>query len=218
MAEWARSERAALVELFRQLGPDAPTACTGWTTADLAAHLYVRERRPDAGPGVVLGGPLGAHTERVMASVLRVHTYDDIVARVAAGPPLLWRPLDEQVNHFEYFVHHEDVRRLNGSASSGSASSGPGPRDLPAEQEAVIWDRLRRTLRMSLRRARGIQVEVVAENGGRAVVGGRGPTVRITGPVGDILLYTFNRKDIAQVEVTGDNDAVQRLQVARLGL
>jgi uncharacterized protein (TIGR03085 family) len=208
MAEWARSERAALVELFRQLGPDAPTACTGWTTADLAAHLYVRERRPDAGPGVVLGGPLGAHTERVMASVLRVHTYDDIVARVAAGPPLLWRPLDEQVNHFEYFVHHEDVRRANGE----------GPRDLPAAQESAICDRLRRSLRLSLRRARGVQVEVVADNGGRAVVGGRGPTVRITGPVGDILLFTFNRKDIAQVELTGDADAVASLQSARLGI
>ncbi len=202
------SERAELVELFRQLGPDAPTACTGWTTADLAAHLYVRERRPDAGPGVVVGGPLAAHTERVMASVLRVHTYDDVVARVAAGPPLLWRPLDEQVNHFEYFVHHEDVRRVNGGA----------PRDLPAEQEAAIWSRLRRSLRMALRRARGIQVEVVAENGGRAVVGGRGPTVRITGPVGDILLYTFNRKDIAAVELTGDDEAVASLREARLGL
>jgi uncharacterized protein (TIGR03085 family) len=208
VGNWAKRERAELVELFRQLGPDAPTACTGWTTADLAAHLYVRERRPDAGPGVVVGGALGAHTERVMASVLRVHTFDDIVARIAAGPPLLWRPLDEQLNHFEYFVHHEDVRRCNGG----------GPRDLPVEQEAVIWERLRRSLRMSLRRARGIQVEVVAENGGRAVVGGKGPTVRLTGPVGDILLYTFNRKDIAQVEVTGDDEAVARLREARLGL
>jgi uncharacterized protein (TIGR03085 family) len=116
--------------------------------------------------------------------------------------------LDEQLNHFEYFVHHEDVRRCNGG----------GPRDLPVEQEAVIWERLRRSLRMSLRRARGIQVEVVAENGGRAVVGGKGPTVRLTGPVGDILLYTFNRKDIAQVEVTGDDEAVARLREARLGL
>lgn len=208
MSGWARSERAALVELFRRLGPDAPTACTGWTTADLAAHLYVRERRPDAGPGVVLGGPLAAHTDRVMASVLRVHAFDHVVARVAAGPPMLWRPLDEQINHFEYFVHHEDVRRVNGE----------GLRELPAEQEAVIWDRLRRSLRMSLRRARGIQVEIVAENGGRAVVGGSGPTARITGPVGEILLYTFNRKDIAQVELSGDEDAVERLKAARLGL
>jgi uncharacterized protein (TIGR03085 family) len=202
-----------LVELMRRLGPDAPTACEGWTTAHMAAHLYVRERRLDAGPGVIMGGPFAAHTDRVMASVLRVHTFDDVLARVAAGPPLLWRAMDESVNHFEYFVHHEDVRRVNGAAANGG-----GPRDLPADQEAAIWNRLRRTLRLSLRRARGVQVEVVAENGGCAVVGGSGPTVRVTGPVGDILLFTFNRKDIAQVELTGDAEAVASLREARLGL
>jgi uncharacterized protein (TIGR03085 family) len=185
----------------------------GWTTADLAAHLYVRERRPDAGPGAVIGGALAAHTDRVMASVLRVHTFDDIVARVAAGPPMLWRPLDEQVNFFEYFVHHEDVRRANGAASNGG-----GPRELPAQMEADLWDRLRRSLRLGLRRMRGTQVEVVTDHGGRAVVGGKGPTVRITGPAGDILLYTFNRKDIAQVELSGDPEALERLKETRLGL
>jgi uncharacterized protein (TIGR03085 family) len=174
----------------------------------MAAHLYVRERRPDAGPGVVVGGPFASHTDRVMASVLRVHTFDDIVARVAGGPPLLWRPLDEQINHFEYFVHHEDVRRANGK----------GPRELSHEQESAIWSRLRKSLRLSLRRAHDVQVEVVADNGGRAVVGGKGPTVRVTGSVGDILLFTFNRKDIAQVELTGDDDAIASLREARLGL
>ncbi|HEX3898705.1 MAG TPA: TIGR03085 family protein, partial [Mycobacteriales bacterium] len=33
MTSWARGERAELVDLLRRLGPDAPTACTGWTTA-----------------------------------------------------------------------------------------------------------------------------------------------------------------------------------------
>ena len=142
----------------------------------MAAHLYVRERRADAGPGVVLGGPFASHTDRVMASVLRVHEYDDVVSRVAAGPPLLLRPLDEQMNLFEFFVHHEDVRRANGSAANGG-----GPRDLPGELTALMWDRLRRMLRLSLRRVRGTQVEVVSDQGGRAVVGGSGPTVRMTG-------------------------------------
>jgi uncharacterized protein (TIGR03085 family) len=157
---------------------------------------------------VVAGGPFASYTDRVMDSVLRVHTFDHVLARVAAGPPMMWRPLDEQVNHVEFFVHHEDVRRVNGD----------GPRDLPSEQEAAIWNRLRRSLRLSLRRVRGVQVEVVAGNGGRAVVGGKGPTARITGPVGDLLLYTFNRKDIAQVELTGDPEAIAALRAARLGL
>jgi uncharacterized protein (TIGR03085 family) len=208
MTSWARAERAELVELLRQLGPDAPTACIGWTTADMTAHLYVRERRADAGPGVVLGGPFASHTDRVMASVLRVHEYDDVVSRVAAGPPLLLRPLDEQMNLFEFFVHHEDVRRANGE----------GPRDLPEELEALMWERLRRMLRLSLRRVHGTQVEVVSDQGGRAVVGGSGPIVRMTGPVGELALYTFDRKDMAQVELSGDAEAIERLEGARLGI
>lgn len=174
----------------------------------MAAHLYVRERRADAGPGVVLGGPFASHTDRVMASVLRVHPYDDVVSRVAAGPPLLLRPVDEQMNLFEFFVHHEDVRRANGE----------GRRGLPAAFDDVMWERLRRMLRLSLRRMRGTQVEVVSDHGGRAVVGGTGPTVRITGPVGELVLYSFNRKDIAEVELTGDPSAVAALRAARLGI
>ena len=48
MTSVAATERADLCDLFRAVGPDAPTLCEGWTTRDLAAHLVVRERRPDA--------------------------------------------------------------------------------------------------------------------------------------------------------------------------
>ena len=44
----AKSERAALADLFVTLGPDQPTLCEGWDTKDLLVHLLVRERRPDA--------------------------------------------------------------------------------------------------------------------------------------------------------------------------
>jgi len=36
-------ERLELCDLLLELGPDAPTLCEGWTTADLAAHLVLRE-------------------------------------------------------------------------------------------------------------------------------------------------------------------------------
>src|SRR5215467_11727435 len=61
---YARDERAALCALFDETGPQAPTLCAGWRTADLAAHLVLRERRPDAAVGI-LGGPLARHTQRV---------------------------------------------------------------------------------------------------------------------------------------------------------
>jgi uncharacterized protein (TIGR03085 family) len=207
VSTWAQQERSVVVAALDDLGPDAPTACTGWTTADMAAHLYVRERRVDAMPGVVVPGPLHTHTDRVMASVLRVHSYEHLVERIAEGPPLALRPFDEGMNLFEYFVHAEDIRRANGE----------GPRVLPDELERLLWQRLRKMLRLSFRRTKGIQVEFVATHGDRTVIGS-GPTVRMLAPVGELVLYAFNRKDIAQVELTGDPDAVAVLRAARLGL
>jgi uncharacterized protein (TIGR03085 family) len=206
VSEWAQRERRALVEVLRELGPEAPTACDGWTTSEMAAHLYVRERRPDAAPGVVLPGAFSRHTDRVMDSVLRVHSYDEVVQRVADGPPLPLRPLDEAINLSEFFVHHEDVRRANGR----------GPRELPAEMERLLWRRLRPMLRVMYRRAKGVRVDVAPATGDRATVG-EGPTVRLAGAVGELVLYSFDRKEIADVTLTGDDEARAILAQAHLG-
>ena len=206
MSGWPQLERQTLVGALSALGPDASTACEGWTTADLAAHVYVRERRADAMPGVVLSGRLGRHTERVMASVIRVHSYDHVVSRIAAGPPLALRPFDDVMNLFEFFVHAEDVRRANGE----------GRRELPLELEQLMWRRLRPMLRLSFRRARGTQIEFVTAHGDRTVIG-NGPTVRLLAPVGELVLYAFNRKSIAEVACSGDSDAIARLVHTRLG-
>src|SRR3954470_6465486 len=109
---WALQERAALVDVLEKVGPDAPTLCAGWTSRDLAAHVYVRERRPDAAIGVLPLGPLSAYTERVMASTLRVHGYDGILRRLREVAPILRvTHLDEAINTVEFFIHTEDVRR-----------------------------------------------------------------------------------------------------------
>ena len=55
----AQTERAALCELFAEVGPDAHTLCGEWTTRDLAAHLVVRERRPDAAIGIIVSKAAG---------------------------------------------------------------------------------------------------------------------------------------------------------------
>jgi uncharacterized protein (TIGR03085 family) len=206
MSGWAQEERRVVVDALLALGPDAPTVPAGWTTADMAAHLYVRERRADAMPGVVLPGRLARHTDRVMASVLRVHTYDHLVARIADGPPLALRPLDDVINLFEFFVHAEDIRRANGD----------GPRDLPVDLEQLMWRRLRPMLRGLFRRVRRTQIEFVTAHGDRTVIG-NGAKVRVLGPVGEIVLYAYDRKSIAEVSVTGDPDAMKQLAAARLG-
>src|SRR5215468_5331792 len=83
---YASDERAALCALLDETGPDAPTLCEGWTTLDLAAHLVLREHRPDAGMGV-LGGPLAGHTARVQRKMTGRVPYSRLVQIIRDGPP-----------------------------------------------------------------------------------------------------------------------------------
>ncbi|HYN97200.1 MAG TPA: TIGR03085 family metal-binding protein, partial [Pilimelia sp.] len=147
MTRYAQAERRALADLLAAVGPDAPTLCEGWTARDLAAHLVVRERRPDAAAGLVLP-PLRGWGDKVRAEQA-LTPYAEIVDRVRHPPR--WSPVsnpltDEVANGLEFFIHHEDVRR---------AVPGWQPRRLPAEQEAVLWRRAKGVARLALRRFRG---------------------------------------------------------------
>src|SRR5262245_50612059 len=147
MVTFARAERAALSEELRRVGPDAPTLCEGWATADLAAHLVARERRLDHGPGLMLPSMRG-WTDRVRDGIKR-RPFTELVHLIETGPPRL-SPfglipgLDSLVNSAELFVHHEDVRR---------AQPGWEPRELPAAVEARLWRLLRQGGRAFFRRA-----------------------------------------------------------------
>src|ERR1700748_3163976 len=106
----AQRERSALVDTLRIVGPDAPTLCAGWTTRDLAAHLVVRERRPDASAGQMIP-PLAGHGEHVRGQ-MAPRPYESVVALVRTPP--WWSPVsnpltDEMFNGLEFFIHHEDV-------------------------------------------------------------------------------------------------------------
>ena len=57
MTSLARRERISLCDTFTRTGPDAPTLCSPWTTADLAAHLVIRDRRPDLYGALTTGRP-----------------------------------------------------------------------------------------------------------------------------------------------------------------
>ena len=46
--------REVLAETLLAAGPDAPTLCRGWRTRDLAAHLYLRERKAAVGLGLII--------------------------------------------------------------------------------------------------------------------------------------------------------------------
>lgn len=202
----AKEHREALADACTQLGPDAPTLCEGWTTKDLVAHVYVREHRPDAAPGVLPLGPLSAYTERVMASALRVHGYADLVEQVRKPPRWLDAlGLDDALNTVEFFIHAEDARRANGLE----------PRPSDDRFERWLWRRLRRQSRMMFRRVPG-DVRLVPDVGDPVDVGKKdGPAVEVRGLPSEILLLAYNRKDAARVAVAGDREA---LMTARLGL
>ena len=143
----ARTERNALCDLFLEVGPDVATLCAGWDARDLAAHLVVRERRPDIAPGMVIGA-LAGHSEKVRVAETE-RPWPELVERVRSGPPVWnpmhFRPLDELVNTVEYFVHHEDVRR---------AQDGWTVRELSPELEDALARSLGRMGGLLTRRRR----------------------------------------------------------------
>lgn len=204
------AERAALCDLFLEVGPDAPTLCEGWTARDLAAHLVVRERRPDGAAGIVIG-PLSSYGEKVrLAEAAR--PWAQLVARIRDGPPS-WHParlepVDRLINSVEFFVHHEDVRR---------AQPGWTARELDPDHEDALARVVSGAGRLLTRKA---DVGITLEPAGREPIRLRAgpPDVTIRGPLGECVLYVHGRRSVAQVVLDGPPDAVARLQAAPLGL
>ena len=124
----AQQERSTLCDLLVERGPDAPTLCEGWLTADLAAHLVVRERRPDSGPGLFWPQPAG-DTDKVRKAVrdrTLGRSYRDGAAWPAVGTSTL-RWADE---HGRVLIDVEDVRR---------AEDAWEPRSVSTELDDALW-------------------------------------------------------------------------------
>ncbi len=186
-ASIAQRERQALASLLEQLGPNEPTLCAGWTTADLAAHLVLRERRLDAAIGI-LGGPLAKWNAKVMAK--SAPKFEKNIALLRSGAPF-WSPLrwfDAQANTLEMLIHHEDVRR---------AEDGWLPRDLSAIDKQ-LWLMVKRSTRFPIRRTVPLVLETLDGRKAGATSG-----VKVVGEPMELLLYLMGRTSAAQVEVSG---------------
>jgi len=206
---FAQIERQELCNLFDELGPDVPTLCEGWSARDLAAHLVVRERRPDAALGI-LAAPFERHGEKVRLQYA-AKPWDELVELVRTGPPKLSpfgpAPIDRLANTMEYFIHHEDVRRTNGME----------PRELHPELERQLWDVLSRMSKFMLRSA-PCGVTLRSTDGHTAVANGKFPRVAVGGPVGELALFAYGRQGAAQVELLGDEGDVAALMAASFGI
>lgn len=211
MAKHAQAERHALADLLLKEGPDAPTLCEGWKTADLAAHLVTRERRPDAGIGLVLPAASG-YTERVQRGIRDGRSWPDLVEMVRSGPPAPLRPLDESINTVEYFVHHEDVRR---------ARPGWQPREISAALSEALWRRVK-SARFFLRKA-PVGIELARDGDSGAGDGGRyrvtvknaTPTVTVIGTPAELTMWAMGRTSAANVRFDGTGEAVAALRAWR---
>jgi uncharacterized protein (TIGR03085 family) len=200
----AQQERQTVCDLLVAVGPDAPTLCEGWDTADLAAHLVVRERRPDSGPGIVWP-PLAGYTDKVRRSVKDRTPWDKLVETVRRGPPLLLRPFDGAMNTIEYFIHAEDVRR---------AQPDWTPRPLSPELSNALWARVGPG-----GLAKKVAATIVISSPGREdKVAGSGPRLVLTGDPGELTLFGAGRQAASKVELSGDDALVAQLRSATLGV
>ena len=210
---YARNERLALCALLEQTGPDAPTLCRGWTTGDLAAHLVLREHRPDAAAGV-LGGPLAGHTARVQRRIRDRSPFNALIETIRSGPPRLsWMAIpgmDERANTVEYFVHHEDVRR---------AQPDWQPRAISDGLSDALWRRVKGA-RFFLRKS-PVGVELARDDGDnrtgpyRVTVKNATPTVTVIGAPAELTMWATGRTSAAHVRFDGTGEAVAALKAWR---
>lgn len=217
----ARAERSALCDLLADVGPDQPTLCDGWTSRDLAAHLIVRERRPDAAIGMIIPR-LRRRTETMRDSMAHEYAFDELITMVRRPPWYSFAavPLaDKATNTSEFFIHHEDLRR---------GVDGWRPRKLDRDLVKALHGQFKILGKLRLRKfpakitinIRGYAQPIVTGKGrgsGSAEVAERLPEIMLTGDVGELTLFLSGRQRAAQVEIEGPAEATERLHAANLG-
>lgn len=203
----AQRERGALVETMRAVGPDAPTLCGDWTTRDLAAHLVVREGRPDATAGVAIPF-LAGYTAKVQRQVTESTDWEKLLDKIAAGPPLYspFKIIDPIANLGEMYIHHEDVRR---------AQTGWQPRQLDDGLVKALGRGLSIMARLTLAKAPA-RVTLRTPQGKEVVALGRGPELTVTGEPQELLLFLSGRDEVRLT--FSDAQVAQAVRASRRGL
>ncbi|MCY0921173.1 MULTISPECIES: TIGR03085 family metal-binding protein [unclassified Streptomyces] len=210
MSTHAKRERLLLADLLESAGPEAPTLCDGWRARELAAHVVVRERRPDAAGGLLLD-VLKTRLDKVMEEY-KAKPYEELIQLIRTGPPRMslysLKQIDEAANAVEFYVHAEDVRRAQPDWS---------PRALDPVFSDSLWSRLEKLARLTGRRS-PVGLVLRRPNGQTTVAHKGTPVVTVTGEPGELTLFCFGRQSSAAVELDGPAEAVAKLTTAQLGL
>jgi uncharacterized protein (TIGR03085 family) len=201
-------ERAALCDTLAETGPDAPTLCVGWLTADLSAHVLAREKRPDAAAGIILPGPFARHMQKVMDEY-KAKGYEPMLDELRQGPPKYFRvgPM-AALNVVENWIHHEDVRRANGQ----------GPRPADAEVDEILWASLKSSSFIAKRKLKGAGLLLKSPDGRERLVKQADPVVVVTGPPGELVLFMSGRQEAADVHYEGAPEAIALVRATKLGI
>ncbi len=207
--------REVLAETLLAAGPDSPTLCEGWRTRDLAAHLYLRERKFAVGVGLLiprLGKASEKATSKLASQLKTTDDYADLVKTFRSGPPafspLKIKALDETSNLIEFFVHTEDIRR---------AGDRWAPRALDEAYSDALWNDLIKRAAF-LYRGVDLGIVLVRPTGPRHVAKRAPVSVAIVGEPGELLMHAHGRTNQALVTFEGQPDAVALLQSADIGL
>lgn len=187
-----------------EVGPDAPTLCEGWRTRDLAAHLVIRESRPDAAAGLIIPS-LRGRLDAAMTNAASM-PWSDLVNAVRSGPPR-WSPMrfaEGLANVIEFVVHREDVQR---------AQDVQRLEDRDRDTLNAIWQRLSMSAPLMFRND---AVEIVCPEFGRwqsrRSRSGQ-PSVTVTGSPVEVLLLATGRTN--NCSIVGDPDACAEFQRRR---
>jgi hypothetical protein len=202
---WAPAERTQLCDLLDEVGPDTPTLRPGWRTADLAAHLAVREN----------------------LTRVRRQPFSVLVDRIRKGG-LLPREgrLGEALHLLEFVVHRQDVLRAGSARPPGSAHpAGSGhpadqdnDRDADPGLDAAVFEQLGRWAGLLGRRIPvGVGLLVRSYRHGSIELR-RGPAVVVVdGEPVELALWLFGRGGASRVTVErhgGDAGILARVEAS----
>lgn len=198
----AQRERAALADLFDEVGPDHPTLDEGWVTADLLDHLLIREERPDATIAQLVK-PLKFWADRVAAGY-RELPWTQRVDRWRQGPsgfsPARIGKVDELMNTAEHFIHHEDVRR---------GAPGWTVRTLDVETEQAVLDQVKSRLSALQLKKLGVGVQAQLPDRRTFQIRLGDPAVTLVGAPSELLLWISGRRTACEVDVQGSPAALE---------
>ncbi|NHB86006.1 maleylpyruvate isomerase family mycothiol-dependent enzyme [Tessaracoccus sp. HDW20] len=161
----------------------------GWRTQDLAAHLYVRERKLGALPGIGFER-FAERTAAIQQEALHSMDYPDLVREIRR-PGWIMRPLDDLVNTSEMFIHHEDVLRANDRSQK-----------LTPKEQAKLWPMVTVMARRVQAKA-GVQVRIGrSDTGDETQIGTGSRILHLRGLPSELLLHLTGRD--SDVEMIAD--------------